>query len=159
MLGSLELQLCDIQGRLFEISLKKGFASERFIDQFMRSKCAAEFDMSYNRLQWMGEEYIMEELICECGDRLIQGDRYSEDALFWIGYTYRYWHFLTGESSNKISSQVPAHIMGWGYPGFHTEDMALAIEDLKQTAKERRSRKSKRTGPEKTVKRGRPSDM
>jgi hypothetical protein len=136
MIGSLELQLCSIQGRLFKLSLKKGFASERFIDLFMRSKCAADYDMRYNRLQWMGEEYILEELIDECKGKLVQGDLYSEEAMFWIGYTYRYWHFLTGESSKKISKQAPAIIMKYGYPGFHTEAMELAIEDLKNSTKD-----------------------
>ena len=141
MFGRLELQLCNIQGKLFENSLKKGFASESFISQFMRSKCAADYDMSYNRLQWLGEEYIMEELIDECGDRLVPGEQYSKDQMFWIGYTYRYWHFLTGESSKKIVSQVPAKVMRRGYAGFHTEDMTLAIEDLKTVAKGRTAKR------------------
>ena len=138
MFGPLEIQLCSIQGRLFELSLKKGFASESFINRFMKSKCAADYDMSHNRLQWLGEGYIMEELIEECGDRLAKGEQYSKDQMFWIGYTYRYWHFLTGESSKKIVAQVPAKVMRMGYEGFHTEDMTLAIEDLKAVSKVRR---------------------
>ncbi len=143
MFGSLELQLCDIQGRLFKNSLKEGLDSERFINLYMRSKCAAEYDMPHNRLQWMGEEYILEEFMDEAGHKLIKGVQYSEDAMFWIGYTHRYWHFLTGESSKKISSQAPAVVMKWGYPGLHTIDMALAIEDLKEMAKEPRFRRRK----------------
>jgi len=138
MFGPLEMQLCSIQGKLFELSLQKGFASGNFITLFMRSKCAADYDMSYNRLQWMGEEYILEELIDECGDKLVQGELYSEDQMFWIGYTYRYWHFLTGESSKKIVAQAPAKIMRGGYAGFHTQAMELAIEDLKLLAKSRK---------------------
>jgi len=138
MQDHLKLQLCDIQGRLFELSLKEGFASETFIEAFMRSKCAADYDMSYNRLQWMGEEYIMSELIEECGGKLAAGERYSKDEMYWIGYTYRFWHFLTGESSKKVLSHAPAKIMKQGYAGFHTEDVSLAIEDLKQLAEERK---------------------
>jgi hypothetical protein len=141
ILDSLKLQLCDIQGRLFELSLKEGFASERFIDLYMRSRCAAEYDMDYNRLQWAGEEYIMEEFIDEMNGKLTFGKQYSGDAVYWIGYTYRYWNFLTGESSRRISSQVPAKIMCLGYPGLHTEDMTLAVDDLKRLASERRERK------------------
>jgi hypothetical protein len=37
-LGSFELQLCNIQGRLFERALKKGYDSEDFINKFMNSK-------------------------------------------------------------------------------------------------------------------------
>ena len=141
ILDSLKLQLCDIQGRLFELSLKKGFASERFIDLYMRSRCAAEYDLDYHRLQWAGEEYIMEEFIDEMNGKPVSGKQYSVDAMYWIGYTYRYWHFLTGESSKRISSQVPAGIMFTGYPGLHTEDMTLAVDDLKRLASEQRERK------------------
>lgn len=143
MQDPLKLQLCDIQGRLFELSLREGFASESFITVFMRSGCAADYDMDYNRLQWMGEEYILSELIEECGGKLVRGEQYSKDEIYWIGYTYRYWHFLTGESSKKILSQAPAKIMKRGYAGFHTEDVSMAIEDLKQLAE---SRKRTRAG-------------
>ena len=132
MLDSLQLQLCDIQGRLFELSLTKDFASEVFIKCYMKSKCAADYGLKYNRLQWAGEEYLLEELIDECKGKLVPGTQYSKDEMFWIGYTYSYWHFLTGESSKKILAQAPPKIMKRGYAGLHTVDMTLAIEDLKQ---------------------------
>lgn len=135
MLDSLQLQLCDIQGRLFELSLTKGFDSENFITLFMKSKCAADYGLKYNRFQWAGEEYLLEELIDEYKDKLVPGELYSKDEMFWIGYTYSYWHLLTGESSKKIVAQAPAKIMKRSYAGLHTVDMVLAIEDLKQLAK------------------------
>ena len=132
MPDSLQLQLCDIQGRLFELSLTKDFASDVFITLFMKSKCAADFGLKYNRLQWTGEEYLLEELIDECKDKLVPGRQYSKDEMFWIGYTYAYWHFYTGESSKKILAQAPSKIMKRGYAAFHTMDMILVIEDLKR---------------------------
>jgi len=134
MLDSLQLQLCDIQGRLFERSLKKGYASENFINLYMKSKTAADFGLKYNRLQWAGEEYSLLELADECKDKLVTGDIYSKDEIFWIGYTYSYWHFLTGESSKKIIAQAPPKTMKRAYAGMHTMDMYLAIEDLKKLA-------------------------
>lgn len=55
-------QLCDIQGRLFELALKNGLDCLLFIGSFMTSKTAAAPDDIYDRLQWAGEEYIPEEL-------------------------------------------------------------------------------------------------
>lgn len=55
-------QLCDIQGRLFELALKNGYDSPAFIKSFMQSKAAVALDDTYDRLQWAGEEYILEEL-------------------------------------------------------------------------------------------------
>ena len=135
MLESLQLQLCDIQGRLFELSLTKGLDSETFITQYMKSKAAADYGLKYNRLQWAGEEYLLEEVIEECKDNLKAGELYSKDEMFWIGYTYAYWHFLTEESSKKIVVQAPPKLMKRSYAGLHTVDIQLAIEDLKKLAK------------------------
>lgn len=60
-------QLCDIQGRLFELALKNGYDCPSFITFFMNSRTAAALDDTYDRLQWAGEEYILEELEEESG--------------------------------------------------------------------------------------------
>ena len=49
-------QLCDIQGRLFELALRSGLDCPSFIESFMNSKTAASLDDVYDRLQWAGEE-------------------------------------------------------------------------------------------------------
>ena len=51
-------QLCDIQGRLFELALKEGYDCPEFIRAFMNSRAAEALDDVYDRLQWAGEEYI-----------------------------------------------------------------------------------------------------
>ena len=71
-------QLCDIQGRLFELALKAGYDCPFFIEAFMNSKVAAALDDVYDRLQWAGEEYILEELDDEVGGLRKSGIRYSK---------------------------------------------------------------------------------
>ena len=56
------LLISAIQGRLFELALKTGLDCPAFIESFMNSKTAAALDDVYDRLQWAGEEYILEEL-------------------------------------------------------------------------------------------------
>ena len=87
-MNSLQLKLCDIQGRLFERST--AYASEEFIRDFMNSMVAEHLDSPYNKLQWMGEEYLIDELRDEKKLRT-DGEKYSPDVLYWIGYLYRYW--------------------------------------------------------------------
>lgn len=70
-------QLCDIQGRLFELALKTGLDCPAFIEAFMNSKTAAALDDVYDRLQWAGEEYILEELDDEVKGLGKAGDRKS----------------------------------------------------------------------------------
>ena len=128
-LSGFERQLCDIQGRLFERSLLKELDSADFISKFMDSKTCEFLDLPYDRLQWAGEEYIMENLLEET-PILPAGEKFSKEELFWAGYVYRYWHFLTGEGGQEIYEQAKAQRMRECYLGFHTLDVTMAIEDL-----------------------------
>lgn len=133
MMDGLQLKLCDIQGRLFELSGEKKIPSAAFIKIFMTSETAKELDSRYNRMQWMGEEYLLEEIISAAGDTLSgTGEIYQREIMYWIGYIYRYWHYYTGESSAKIIRQAPAATMQRNYMMFHTMDPVLAIENLKE---------------------------
>ena len=125
-------QLCDIQGRLFELALKDGYDCPAFIRAFMNSQAAAALDDTYDHLQWAGEEYILEELNEEAGGLKRAGIRYSSDVMYWAGYTYRYWHYYTGESSREIFQIADGEQMNSCWLGFHTFDVEMAIDDLKE---------------------------
>ena len=132
-MNELQLKLCDIQGRLFELSVDGKYGSANFIKVFMTSEVAKALDSTYNRMQWAGEEYLLEELeVISEGKLLREGEIYSKDVLYWIGYLYRYWHYYTKEDSAKIYKQAPVETMKRNYMMFHTMDPTLAIEDLKE---------------------------
>ena len=131
---SIELQLCDIQGRLFKLSAQKGISSAEFIKVFMKSATAKALDSTYNRMQWAGEEYLMEEVIDEAGDRFEKpGEVYTEELLYWIGYIYRYWHYVTGESSKEIIKLAPVKVMRQNYARLYMMIPEMVIERLKRT--------------------------
>ena len=130
-INGFERQLSDIQGRVFELSIAKGLDSAVFIEKFMNSATCEYLDMPYDRLQWAGEEYILENLMEE--QVITSGGRqFDKEALFWIGYVYRYWHLLTGESSKDIYLQADAQTMNESYLAFHSLEVTMAIEDLKE---------------------------
>lgn len=133
MMNELQLKLCDIQGRLFELSADKKYDSASFVKVFMTSGTAKALDSTYNRMQWAGEEYLLEEVISAAGSKLNQsGEVYDKDVLYWMGYLYRYWHYYSGEDSAKIYRQAPVGTMKRNYQMFHTMAPELAIEDLKE---------------------------
>ena len=139
-MDELQLKLCDIQGSLFELSAEKKLPSASFIKAFMTSETAKALDSRYNRMQWMGEEYLLEEILSSAGDALSgTGEAYQKDVLYWIGYIYRYWHYYTGESSAKILRQASAITMKRNYLMFHTMDPVVAIEDLKELHQQKKS--------------------
>ena len=128
---ALELKLCDIQGRLFEMSADQKYSSKEFVKTFMNSSVASALDAEFNHLQWAGEEYLMDELASHYQDALEKdGQIHAKDILFWTGYVYRYWHYLTGDSSAKIYRIADANTMFRNYLMFHTMDPSMAIERL-----------------------------
>ena len=111
-----DLKLCDVQGRLFVLSVFNGYGSEKFVKTFMKSETAKELDSSYNCKQCFGEEYLFDEVIEMAEDIFKESDEvYSSECIYWIGYTYRYWHYYTKESSKEIYRQAPVKVMKQNY--------------------------------------------
>lgn len=130
---SIDLQLCDIQGRLFKLSARRGISSTEFVKVFMKSATAKALDSTYNRMQWAGEEYLLEEVIDEAGDRFKKpGVVYTEELIYWIGYIYRYWHYVTNESSKEIYKQVPVKVMEQNYKRLYLMTPEEIIGGLKE---------------------------
>ena len=140
MIDQLQLKLCDIQGRLFELTVERQLSSAAFIKTFMNSETAKALDSTYNRMQWAGEEYLLEEVTETAGDKLSgTGEVFERDVIYWIGYLYRYWHYYTGETSKAIYKQAPVETMKRNYMMFHTMAPEVAIEDLKEIGYKRKS--------------------
>ena len=127
-----KMQLCDIQGRLFELALKKGYDCPSFIEAFMNSRVAVCLDDVYDRMQWAGEEYMLEELDDEVNGLKKAGTIFDNEVMYWTGYCYRYWHYYTNESSKRIYAIADAKTMNECWQGFHTLDVEMAIENLKE---------------------------
>ena len=135
-MAGIQFKLCDIQGRLFELSGAKEYDSATFIKAFMTSETAKGLDSKYNRLQWAGEEYLLAEVV-DFAKLTPCGKVYDKETLFWSGYLYRFWHFTTGEDSREIYKQVPAETMNRNWLIFHTLAPEVAIEDLKEIHRQR----------------------
>ena len=133
-MNELQLKMCDVQGRLFELSADRKYSSSAFIKAFMTSSVAKSLDSKFNHMQWAGEEYLLDEMLSSIDNDIFfkGGAILSKDVLYWIGYIYRYWHYYTGEDSVKIYKQAPYDIMKRNYMIFHTMDPVVAIEDLKE---------------------------
>lgn len=134
MLNSLQMTLCDTQGQLFELAAERGYASEAFVKAYMTSAVAADMDKEFHHIQWAGKAYILSRMEDELADQLIKGGEiYDKEALYWMGYIYRYWHFYTGENSREIYKQAPAKTMNVVYLMYHTMSPKMAIDRLKET--------------------------
>ena len=130
-MDELRLKMCDIQGRLFEVSGAKGYDSAPFIKAFMTSEVAKKLDSTFNRMQWAGEEYLLAEL-ADTAELTKGGTVYDKEVLYRADYLYRFWHFATGEDSKTIYRQVPAETMNRNFLNIYTLAPEVVIEDLKE---------------------------
>lgn len=64
-----------------------------------------------------------------------------KDVLFWMGYVYRYWQLLTGDSSAKIYKITDVETMRRNYLMFHTMDPEMAIESFVEIHKQKATHK------------------
>ena len=107
--------------------------STEFVKVFVKSATAKALDSTYNRMQWAGEEYLLEEVIDEAGDRFKKlGEAYADELIYWIGYIYRYWHYMTGESSKEIYKQAPVKVMKQNYERLYMMTPEEIMEVLKE---------------------------
>ena len=127
-----DLKLCDVQGRLFVLSATHGYGSEKFLKAFMKSETAKELDSRYNCKQCFGEEYLFDEVI-ECAGNIFneRDEIYPSDCIYWIGYIYRYWHYVTGESSKEIIKLAPVKVMKQNYARLYMMTPEEVIKKLK----------------------------
>ena len=131
---SLQLTLCDTQGKLFELSGERGYDSESFIKAFMTTDISKDMDKDFHHVQWAGKEYIMSRMEDENPDAIdSNGIVFDNETLYWTGYIYRYWNIYTGESSKDIYKQAPAKTMQAVYLMYHTMSPELAIDRLKES--------------------------
>ena len=131
---SLQLTLCDTQGKLFELSGERGYDSESFIKAFMTTDISKDMDKDFHHVQWAGKEYIMSRMEDENPDAINNnGLVFDNETLYWTGYIYRYWNIYTGESSKDIYKQAPVKTMQTVYLMYHTMSPELAIDRLKES--------------------------
>lgn len=136
---SLQLTLCDTQGKLFELSGERGYDSETFIKAFMTTDISKDMDKDFHHVQWAGKEYIMSRMEDENSDAInVNGIIFDNETLYWTGYIYRYWNIYTGESSKDIYKQASAKTMQTVYLMYHTMSPELAIDRLKESYNEKK---------------------
>lgn len=57
---------------------------------------------------------------------------YNEELIHWVGYIYRYWHYVTEESSKEIYKQVPVKVMKKNYVRLYMMTPEEIIVQLKE---------------------------
>ena len=101
-----QLDVCNWQGALFQ-SCQYEFKCDAFdyIEKFMNSDIAADIDENDSAYYFDETREFIDEMRGKIPLTDLREEKYHE-ALFWIGYMYRYWAYL-GMSSKEIIKIFP----------------------------------------------------
>ena len=141
-------RLCELQAKVFELSARcSQDGSAVFVRRFMRSDLARRLDAMGSTLEASDAEQMVRDVDSEYGGKPYGSDRYPPNELHWMGYVYRYWCCMTGQSSKAVYKIVPARELKALYPAYHTLDPELAVDRI-------RSAKGESLTEEDEIKRG-----
>lgn len=124
------LSLCKVQGRIFEKSAVAAEGSSPFfIKSFMFSDEAEHMDNDGFLSEPEDVESILENL--KRKHNLNRGTiKYSGDALFWMGYLYRFCCYTYQMSSRSVYGIIKAEELHSLYLPYHTLDIGVAVRRI-----------------------------
>ena len=127
-----ELAVANTQGIIFEECQGLGVDADDYITKFMQSEAAEELDKMipgvFNAGSAPLKRYILNQI--EPVMRFNENRRIDEEALYWIGYIFRYWVFLLGMPSKVIIHIVPVKKALQCYPAYHSMGNKEAISRM-----------------------------
>ncbi len=125
------LLLCNAQGHIFALSRTLyPTSSDIFIRRFMLSKSAMDFDSKAFLDDSFTASDVLDSLTDEFGESSYGKNKYGEEALFWIGYIYRYFAYTYELSSKSVYRLLKGKELNERYYIYHTFDPSIAIERI-----------------------------
>ena len=133
-LETVDLKLCQIQGKIFEESIGSlNCSSQVFIRRFMNSKVAKSFDDKSYLAQTSSIRDVYDELEEEYGAFSYGKEKFSMNEMHWIGYVFRCMSIAYGLSSKQIYKMFPSNDVRSYYFIYHTFDIVEAAERMLET--------------------------
>lgn len=128
------LKLCNFQAELFQKSLIEVECSSKiFIRRFMLSNLAKRMDKDGFLFDSTDIIDALDELEDQFGPSDYGTVKFSPEEIYWTGYIYRYWSYITGKSSKQIYRIVKPDELQKLYFPYHSLDPEQAIERIKES--------------------------
>lgn len=122
------LQMCKFQGELFEESLRKTeCGSKVFLRRFMLSDLAERMDKYGFLFEATDVGDALLEIETQYGPTAYGQIKFGEEALYWTGYLYRYWAYISGMSSKQLYRIIKPEELNKLYYPYHSLDPEQAI--------------------------------
>lgn len=130
-MDSLGLKICSYQALLFESSIEKTDCSSKvFIRRFMNSNLAKRMDSVGFMFHSLDVSDAINEIEEQYGASAYGVEKFTVEEMYWIGYIYRYWAYVTEKSSKQIYKIVKPEKLKKLYFPYHSLDPLQAIERI-----------------------------
>lgn len=130
-IDSLGLRMCAYQAALFQMSKESEECSSKiFIRRFMNSELAKRMDNVGFVFESLDVSDAIKEIEEQYGASSYGVNKFDGEELYWIGYIYRYWSYISDKSSKQIYKLIkPEQLRKLYYP-YHSMDPLQAIERI-----------------------------
>ena len=130
-MDSIGLKMCSYQASLFEASFNKTACSSGiFIRRFMFSDLAKRMDSVGFMFDSVDIEDAIKEIEQQYGSSSYGTEKFAGEELYWIGYIYRYWAYISGKTSKQLYRLVKPDQLRKLYFPYHSLDPLQSIERI-----------------------------
>ncbi len=130
-INAMGLSLCSFQAKIFEKTLDYADCSSAiFIRRFMNSDLVKRIDNGGVLFEAIDFIDAINEIETQYGVSEYGKIKYSREELYWIGYIYRYWSYVTEMTSKQIYKIAKAEELRKLYFPYHSLDPMQAIERI-----------------------------
>lgn len=125
------LILCNLQGKIFEESIKAmDCSSPIFIRRYMNSVFCESMDHQIYLNVVMDENQAISLIGEELGELTYGQVKFSKESMFWMGYIYRYWVYCYETSSKSVFKIIQGRELEKLYIPYHSLAPDSAIERI-----------------------------
>lgn len=124
------LLLAEYQGKLFEKSTELECSSPVFLRRFYHSDHVRRIDMNETAFLSLDVNEGLQSIQDQFGESNYGKEKYSKNAMFWMGYMYRYISYTRNLSTRFVMKTFPHRQLNEVYYVFHTQDPEWCIRNL-----------------------------
>lgn len=124
------LLLAEYQAKLFEKSTELECSSAVFIRRFLHSELLRRLDTNQPSMVSLDIVEGMRSIINQFGNTDYGKEKYSANAMFWMGYIYRYIAYTRESSTAFVMDLFNYRQLNDVYYAFHTQDPEWCVRSL-----------------------------
>lgn len=122
-----------ILAKVFELSVKEGYSSKKFVEAVMTNEKLAYLINEDNVPDWCDGYFLIATFSSEYAFE--KGKTISKDKMWFLGYLYKYWMKSQGMPAKEVYKILPYDRYLSMYDFYHTQGWNYIIQDATEVYK------------------------